>query len=66
MYINLETVIAIRSARKKTQDAMAELLGINRASYRNKETGKTEFTASELGTMAKELSVSPSKFYEEL
>lgn len=66
MPIKLDTVVAIRNARKKTQDAMAELLGINRTSYRNKETGKTEFTANELGVMAKELSVSPSKFYEEL
>ena len=66
MTIKLDTVLAIRHARKKTQDEMAAYLEISRTSYRNKETGKTKFTADEIGKLAKELSVSPSKFYEEL
>lgn len=66
MPVNLQTIEGIRSAKKKTQSDMATILGIARESYRNKETGKTEFTASELGTMAQEFNVTPSRFYEEL
>lgn len=66
MAIVLGTVLALRAKHKKSQEEMAEKLGITRASYGNKEKGKTEFTASELGVMAQEFNVTTSKFYEEI
>lgn len=66
MAIVLRTIIAYRSSNKKSQEEMAEILGITRCSYANKEKGKTEFTANEIGVMAKEFNVSPARFYEEL
>ncbi|MBE6070021.1 MAG: helix-turn-helix transcriptional regulator [Clostridium lundense] len=66
MSIVLGTVEGLRRSRKLTQKQVCEEIGISYQAYNNKENGKVEFTANEIGALAKLLNVSPSKFYEEL
>ncbi len=66
MSIVLGTVEGLRRSRGLTQKQVCSELDISYQAYNNKENGKVEFSASEIGSLAKLFGVSPSKFYEEL
>lgn len=44
----LEKIKHLRESKKITQTQMAELIGIHKDTYVNKEIGKTQFTVLEL------------------
>lgn len=64
--IILGTIAGLRRSRKLTQKQVCKELGISYQAYSNKENGKVDFTANEIGTLANLFNVSPAKFYEEL
>ena len=66
MSIVLGTVEGLRRSRGLTQKQVCAELDISYQAYNNKENGKVDFSASEIGSLAKLFNVSPSKFYEEL
>lgn len=46
-------LMILRKEHHQTQDDLAKFLGISKGSYKNKETGKTEFTMSEFYKLSK-------------
>lgn len=65
---NMNRSLRIKGARTElgyTQDRMAELLGMSKPAYCNKENGKNEFTESEMIKMCKLLNKSLDYFFLE-
>lgn len=54
----IETIKAVRTSRGMTQEEMASILGVTRATYINIESGKRELTVSELEKIRESLSLS--------
>lgn len=50
---NKITVAQARAGKKVNQQAVAEYLGLSITGYRNKESGKTEFTVKEAEMLCK-------------
>lgn len=66
MSVILGTVRGLRRSRGFTQEQVSKELGISFVAYNNKETGKVDFSSTEIGNLSKLFNVSPAKFYEEL
>ena len=66
MSVVLGTIRGLRKSRGLNQTDVSKELGISLTSYASKEQGKVDFSATEIGALAKLFNVSPSKFYEEL
>lgn len=66
MSVVLGTIRGLRKSRGLNQTDVSKELGISLTSYAAKEQGKVDFSATEIGSLAKLYNVSPSKFYEEL
>lgn len=65
--IDFETEIRVHKAVYRVNDQyFADLLGISRVSFWNKKSGRTQFTAYELFTLADTLGVDPRELYESL
>lgn len=65
MGIKLNRLKAYRTLNGLTQQQMADLLGITLNSYNNKETGKNEFTSTEVGVMAEKFGIAPGELFSD-
>ena len=63
--MNLAKLKGLRAEHNYTQKDMAEKLGLTPQSFYQKETGKREFTASEVFELCKIFNVQPSIFFDE-
>lgn len=63
MGIKLNRLKAYRTLNDKTQQEMAQILGISLVSYSSKETGKIDFTSTEIGIIADHFNINPGELY---
>lgn len=62
--INRLKIKGLRVQNGYTQEELSKKIGISLPAYARKERGEQEFTESEITSLAKNLNVSPSIFFE--